>query len=140
MKKSFLMAMMLAALCIFAVHAEGNSSEKDEKQSEMETFHLYTGWSFTYFSINDITYYSSSSYISQIVEIAAVDKDLYKIVYMEAPNKNGGLKYVTLYLRTGDSVGYSVVHNRSRSILYYVDGIVVAGNPNCIELKGVKRE
>lgn len=135
MKKKFFV-FLLVVFSLSTIIAEENSSAMEEKKSEeITSLYLKTGLSFTYFSINGNEFYNyyDSSYAPTIVEIITVDKDLYKVVYAEPLNKAGALRYVTLYLETGDLVAIGL-HD------IIAAGKVLTGKANLIELKGIIKE
>ena len=96
-----------------------------------ETVYLNTCQTFTYLSINNITYYSNydSSYAPMIVEIIPSGNYLYKLVYAEPLNTTGALRYITLYLSSGDIVEVTLVSSSSP-----IKGSVSSGKTNLIEL------
>ena len=128
--------MVIFMSCSFTVFANETSTTEREN-NEITDLYLKTGLSFTHFSINGNIFYNyyDSSYAPTIVEIISVDKDLYKIVYAEPMNKAGALRYVTLYLETGDLIAIRLPYSDTIAA-----GVVLTGKANIIELKGMVKE
>jgi hypothetical protein len=64
-----------------------------------------------------------------IVEIIPSGNYLYKLVYAEPLNTTGALRYITLYLSSGDIVEVTLVSSSSP-----IKGSVSSGKTNLIEL------
>ncbi|MCR4714735.1 MAG: hypothetical protein K5751_10230 [Treponemataceae bacterium] len=106
-------------------------ASNDEANIIAETVYLNTCQTFTYLSINNINYYSNynSSFAPMIVEIIPSGNYLYKLVYAEPLNTTGALRYITLYLSSGDIVEVTLVSSSSP-----IKGSVSSGKANLIEL------
>ena len=60
---------------------------------------------------------------------------MYKIVYADPMNKADALRYVTVYLETGDLVAIKLPYSDTVAA-----GLVLSGKANVIELKGMVKD